>query len=198
MRSNTTQLELYEALYIETFTCANLLPRGSFHFPAGNTQITSQFIDTTLATFCFQSKEEAEAMLNWTKYTWHSVLASLPQRTGGWGGKGKDDTQRPIFHYFTENWIMINYDDRAQTNADTLSSIVSPAHSTLTDCIKSPKPILCHSWLKMKGQRSNKFLNSFHGDWIWYFLPCYSGITEGSPELFADGHLFISLSERLL
>ena len=64
IRSNTTQLELYEALYIETFTRADLPPRGSFHFPAGNTQIASQFIDTALATFCFQSKEDAEAMLN--------------------------------------------------------------------------------------------------------------------------------------
>lgn len=81
IRSNTTQLEPYEVLYTETFTCANLLPRGSFHFPAGNTQITSQFIDTALATFCFQSKGDAEATLNWTKSTWHSVLVSLPQRT---------------------------------------------------------------------------------------------------------------------
>ena len=69
MRSHTTRLELYEALYTEAFTSANLLPGGSFHFPAANTQITSQFIDTALATLCFQSKEDAEAMLNWTKYT---------------------------------------------------------------------------------------------------------------------------------
>lgn len=64
MRSHTTQLGLYEALYIEAFTGANLLPRSSFHFPAGNAQITSQFIDTALATLCFQSKEDAEAVLN--------------------------------------------------------------------------------------------------------------------------------------
>ena len=64
MRNHTTRLELYEALYTEAFTGANLLPGGSFHFPAGNTQITSQFIDTALATHCFQSKEDAEAMLN--------------------------------------------------------------------------------------------------------------------------------------
>lgn len=31
----------------------------------------------------------------------------------------------------------------------------------------------------MNGQRSNKFLNSFHRDWIWYFLPCCLGITGG-------------------
>lgn len=37
---------------------------------------------------------------------------------------------------------MINYDDRAQINADAIFSIVSPAHSTLMDSSKSPKPIL--------------------------------------------------------
>lgn len=57
MRSHTTRLELYEALYTEAFTGANLLPRGSFHFPAGNTQITSQFIDTALATLCFNQRK---------------------------------------------------------------------------------------------------------------------------------------------
>lgn len=60
----------------------------------------------------------------------------------GRGDKGNQDTLRPIFHYFTYNWIMINYDDRAQTNADAVFSIVLPTHGTLMDCIKSPKMIL--------------------------------------------------------
>lgn len=51
-----------------------------------------------------------------------------------------------------------------------------------------------HGW-KRKGQRPNKFLNSFRWDWIWYFLPCCFGITEGSPQVFADGHLSINLPE---
>lgn len=47
---------------------------------------------------------------------------------------------------------MINYDDRAQINADAAFSTVSPAHRTLKDRTTSPNPILCHSRLEMKGQ----------------------------------------------
>ena len=126
----------------------------------------------------------------------HDTVYLRPCHRGlGRGGKGKYDTQHPIFHDFPQNWIRINYDDRPETNADAISSTVSPAHSTLSDCIKTPNLILCHSWLKTKGHCSNKFLNSFHGDWILYFLPCCFGITKGSLLVFADGHLSINLPE---
>ena len=114
---------------------------------------------------------------------------------GGGGTEGKYATQHPVFHDFPQKWIRVNYDDRPETNADAISSIVPPEHSTLSDCIKTPNLILCHSWLKTKGHCSNKFLNSFHGDWILYFLPCCFGITKGLPLVFADGHLSINLPE---
>lgn len=37
--------------------CVYFLPRSSSHFPAGDTQITSQLIDTALATFGFNKKD---------------------------------------------------------------------------------------------------------------------------------------------
>ena len=103
----------------------------------------------------------------------------LPERTGEWGVKGNMTLIWKSLHDFPQGWIRTNYDDRAETNADTLSSILSPAYSTLSDRIKTPNPILCHSWLKTKGHCSNKFLNSFHGDWILFFLPCCFGIAIG-------------------
>lgn len=53
---------------------------------------------------------------------------SLPARTMA-GGVCGDDISYPISLYFTQNWIMINYDDSTLINADATFSIVSPAHS---------------------------------------------------------------------
>lgn len=57
----------------------------------------------------------------------------------------------------------------------------STPHTACLRIASSLQNWFCHFWLKTKGQCSNKFLNSFHRGWIWYFLPCSLGITGGSP-----------------
>lgn len=166
IRSNTTQLEPYEALYTEIFTCANLPSRGSFHFPAGNTQITSQFIDTALATFCFQSKGDAEVTLNWTKSTWHSVLVSLPQRT--MEGELKETLTPSIQYSITLSTIGLWWITMTELTQTLMLSFPlfhpRPAHLWIASSLQNGFSVT-HG-LKMKGQCSSKFLNSFHRDWI--------------------------------
>lgn len=55
---------------------------------------------------------------------------SLPPRTVAGGVcVCEDDIPHPMSLYFTQNWIMINYDGSAQINADAAFSTVSPAHT---------------------------------------------------------------------
>lgn len=80
-------------------------------------------------------------------------------------------TSQSISPYFTQNWIMINYDDSTQTYADATASAVSPVHSPswVSSSIQYWFSVT-HGWKLDIQQYSNEYLYSFHGDRILYFL----------------------------